>query len=155
MQTTEIELMAGRTAKGETLVEKIPVSIEGERCRLLRSPAFAEGAARGDLLSIDHATGEYRVESRSGDLALRIYGPLARASWVEPLKADLEQAGASLDVESPRLLVFSVHVSIGFQLLEDILNRYVVEPAVWRYGNVYHPQDGAPLNWWQAILAER
>jgi hypothetical protein len=63
---------------------------------------------------------------------------------------------ATLDLTSPRILVFTIHVSIGFQKIEDTINKVLgnFPDTVWYYGNVYDPQDGVtPLNWWLEIAA--
>jgi len=151
----EIELMAGKTPGGQSLIERIPVEVKDDQCRLIRSPAFAAGAASGDLLAIDRSTGKFEVVSRSGNLAIRIYGPMAKAKWIDPLCAAMERAGAQIDTRTARLLVFTAHVSLGFTRLEAILDDHVSAPATWQYGNVWHPETGEPLNWWQSILAER
>ena len=153
---TTIELLAGRTGEGKAIVERLPVSIEpNDTCRLLRSPAFAAGAARDDVLTINRATGQYEVVSRAGNLAVRVYGPLARAKWVDALTAELEKLGGQLDEQSPRLRVYSIHVSCGFDAIEALMESHVTAPATWQYGNVYSLDDGVtPLNWWQSILTE-
>ena len=61
-----------------------------------------------------------------------------------------------MDLETPRLAVFSIHVSIGFQTIETLLDRITGQfpGTLWYYGNVYDPADGVtPLDWWQAFLA--
>jgi hypothetical protein len=63
--------------------------------------------------------------------------------------------GGDLDLETPRMLVYSIHVSCGFNTIEDILNRAVGNDgqSAWLYGNVYDPADGqTPLNWWLDLL---
>jgi hypothetical protein len=52
-------------------------------------------------------------------------------------------------------LVYSIHVSCGFSVVEDLLNQVTGKDgrSAWMYGNVYDPTDGqTPLNWWQDIL---
>ncbi len=53
------------------------------------------------------------------------------------------------------MLVFSIHVSCGFETIEKIMEETVGRDAdsTWMYGNVYDPADGStPLNWWQELL---
>jgi hypothetical protein len=53
------------------------------------------------------------------------------------------------------MLVYSIHVSCGFNTIEELLNRVLGTDgeSLWVYGNVYDPVDGqTPLNWWQALL---
>ena len=55
----------------------------------------------------------------------------------------------------PRLLIYSVHVSLGFAAIEALLNAAMDEQSAWFYGNVYDPADGTtPLNWWLEVLAQ-
>jgi hypothetical protein len=73
----------------------------------------------------------------------------------DALTPEFEKLGGELDVETPRMLVYSIHVSCGFSTIEDLLNQHVGRDAdsTWMYGNVYDPVDGqTPLNWWQDIL---
>jgi cytochrome b561 len=72
------------------------------------------------------------------------------------LSPELELLDGSLDQQTLRLLVYSIHVSIGFQTLEILLDRIIGQfpGTVWYYGNVYDPADGVtPLDWWQEFLA--
>jgi hypothetical protein len=67
----------------------------------------------------------------------------------------LEKMGGDLDLETARMLVYSIHVSCGFNTIEELLNRVLGTDgeSLWVYGNVYDPVDGqTPLNWWQALL---
>ena len=72
------------------------------------------------------------------------------------LTPEIELLDGILDIETPRLLVYSIHVSIGFQAIEILLDRISGQFAgtLWYYGNVYDPADGVtPLDWWQEFLA--
>ena len=40
-----------------------------------------------------------------------------------------------------------------FISIEALLNKWAnSDQAKWVYGNVYDPETGDPLNWWQALL---
>jgi len=59
-------------------------------------------------------------------------------------------------LQTARGLSYSLHVNLGFAAIETLMdNAMAAFPgAVWYYGNVYDPETGEPLNWWQAILSE-
>lgn len=151
-----IEIFAGLNAAGEPFVEKLPVrELEGGEWQLVRSPAFVKGLASGDRIRFDPQTRQFELVQHSGNLSVRVFsrgdiGPLA-----ETLNSGLEKLGGELDLDTPRMLVYSIHVSCGFSTIEEIINRAVAQhpESQWMYGNVYDPQDGqTPLNWWQKIL---
>jgi hypothetical protein len=151
-----IELFAGIGANGQPIVEKLPVrELESGELQLVQSPAFAKGLASGDLLKCSPKTREFEIVQRSGNLSLRVFSKVDITQWADGLIADLEKLGAELDLETPRMLVFSIHVSCGFAAIENIMNQHVhlETNSAWMYGNVYDPNDGVtPLNWWQEIL---
>ncbi|WP_346838212.1 DUF4265 domain-containing protein [Microbulbifer sp. SAOS-129_SWC] len=150
-----IELFAGTNADGEPVVERMQVRVnEDDSCQLVRSPAFIKGIASGDTIKVDREKQAFELLKRSGNLAVRVFCRNNSTALSDQLTPQLEKLGGELDMESPRLLVYSIHVSCGFANIEKILNS-VCDGAnsVWYYGNVYDPQDGqTPLNWWQDIL---
>lgn len=150
-----IELFAGVGADGEPVVERLQVKInEDDSCLLVRSPAFIKGIASGDTIKLEQGTQNFELIQRGGNLAIRIFSRGDIAPLSENLTAQLEKLGGDLDLETPRMLVFSIHASCGFDKIEEILNRYCSsDDVMWVYGNVYDPVDGrTPLNWWQDIL---
>lgn len=150
-----IELFAGHDPAGQPFVEKLQVDMDDkQQGRLISSPAFVKGLARGDLIRFDSQTQQCEIIQRSGNLCIRVISKDNIAPLAEAITAELEKLGGQLDIETPRLLVYSIHVSCGFKAIEEILGRYVRSPqSIWLYGNVYDPQDGeTPLNWWLDIL---
>ena len=153
-----IELFAGTNPDGEPVVERMQVRVnEDDSVQLVRSPAFIKGIASGDTIKVNREDPEkpsFELVKRSGNLAVRIFCREDSTKLSDQLTPQLEKLGGELDLESPRLLVYSIHVSCGFAEIEQILNS-VCDGAnsVWYYGNVYDPVDGqTPLNWWQDIL---
>jgi hypothetical protein len=151
-----IELFAGIGPDGKPVVERLPVRVnDDDSCQLVKSPAFIKGIASGDTIKLVPNSQEFNLIKRSGNLAIRVIsrediGPIA-----EQLTPQLEKLGGELDTETPRMLVYSIHVSCGFQDIEKILNTVASPSVIWLYGNVYDPKDGqTPLNWWQEILNE-
>ncbi|WP_105102530.1 DUF4265 domain-containing protein [Microbulbifer pacificus] len=153
-----IELFAGTNPDGEPVVERLQVRVnDDDSVQLVRSPAFIKGIASGDTIKINRKDPEkpgFDLIKRSGNLAVRVFCR-GDSTWLsDQLTPQIEKLGGELDMESPRLLVYSIHVSCGFEEIEKILNGACDGAnSVWYYGNVYDPEDGqTPLNWWQDIL---
>jgi len=151
-----IELFAGMGPKGQPIVEKLHVrELENGQMQLVKSPAFVKGLASGDVIRCDSPKQEFEIVQHSGNLSVRVFSRNDINPLLEVLTPELEKLGADLDIETPRMLVYSIHVSCGFNTIEAILNQYVGKDGAngWMYGNVYDPIDGqTPLNWWQDIL---
>ena len=150
-----IEIFAGLNPQGQPVAEKVQVRVnEDQSLQLVKSPAFVKGLASGDNIKFDAQTQEFEIIRRSGNVCIRVFSRDDIHAVAEQLTPALEKLGGELDIETPRMLVYSVHVSLGFTVIEDILNDCLDEECMWLYGNVYDPQDGkTPLNWWQSILA--
>ena len=151
-----IELFAGMGPKGQPMVEKLQVrELENGHMQLVQSPAFVKGLASGDVIKRDAPNQEFEIVQHSGNLSVRVFSRDDISPLLEALTPELEKLGGELDVETPRMLVYSIHVSCGFNSIENILNQHVGKDGAsgWMYGNVYDPVDGkTPLNWWQDIL---
>ncbi|MGH1470357.1 MAG: DUF4265 domain-containing protein [Cellvibrionaceae bacterium] len=169
MQALEIiEVMAGYDPNNNPIVERLQVEVNHNGItddtstgnskptyKLVRSPAFIKGIASGDLITFDNETKEFEIQKRSGNLSLRIFSRGDTQSLSEHLTPQLEKLGGQQDLETERMLVYSIHVSCGFNSIEEILNQHIGEKtqSMWQYGNVYDPTDGeTPLNWWIDIL---
>jgi hypothetical protein len=121
----------------------------------VQSPAFAKGLASGDVVKMLPDTREFDLVQRSGNLSIRVFSRSDIQALGDALTPELEKLGGELDRETPRMLVYSIHVSCGFSAIENILNEFIGRDgeSAWMYGNVYDPADGqTPLNWWQDIL---
>lgn len=149
-----IELFAGLDPRGNPVAERLQVIIHDDNsCQLVKSPAFVKGIASGDVIRLEPGTQEFTLLRRSGNLSIRVFCRDDSSELVDELTPPLEKLGAELDIETPRMLVYSIHVSCGFQAIENILNSVVSDDVAWMYGNVYDPADGVtPLNWWQDVL---
>jgi len=147
-----LSLHAGKRPDGQDVVEQIRVQLtEKKTYRLVQSPAFVQGLASGDEISFDSRDNSFELISHSGNLAIRVFSKSDIEKLKDALLGEMEKLGAELDFSNERLMVFSIHVSCGFQEIEAILNKYVGEKteSLWLYGNVYDPADGTtPLNWW-------
>ncbi len=149
-----IELFAGKDPKGQPVVERLQVKVnDDDTCQLVRSPAFIKGIASGDLIKLETGTQNFSLVKRSGNLCIRIFSRANIEALSERLTPALEKLDGELDLETPRMLVYSIHVSCGFKEIENILNSCIDADSMWMYGNVYDPKDGqTPLNWWLDIL---
>lgn len=149
-----IELFAGIGPDGEPVAERLQVIVnEDSSCQLVKSPAFVKGIASGDVIKLEDESREFTIVKRSGNLSIRVYCRDDSSELVDELSPPLEKLGGELDLETPRMLVYSIHVSCGFQQIENILNGVASDEVMWVYGNVYDPKDGqTPLNWWQEML---
>ncbi len=151
-----IELFAGIGPDGKPFVERLRVrELDNGDLQLVQSPAFIKGVASGDMIRLGPDKTQFELVQRSGNLSIRVFSRGDTAALANQLTGELEKLGGELDTETPRMLVYSIHVSCGFQAIEAILNRIVGpdEDSAWLYGNVYDPTDGTtPLNWWQDVL---
>ncbi len=151
-----IELFAGIDQGGQPIVERLPVRVnEDNSCQLVKSPAFVAGIASGDVIRLVPGSQEFTLIKRSGNLSVRVFCRADIATLANNLGSALEKLGAELDIETERMLVFSIHVSCGFDAIEQCLNEQVGKDgqSAWFYGNVYDPADGStPLLWWNEFL---
>jgi hypothetical protein len=158
----ELDLRAGIHPNGQPVLEKVRAHREpgNNVYRLLHSPLFVTGAACGDLIEmLGNNPGHFRVRERSGQLAVRLLSRNAIGTLAEELTPAVEKLDGELDVQTPRALVYSIHVAVGFAEIERVfdaavstLNAENPQSAQWSYGNVYDAEAGAPLNWWEPLL---
>lgn len=158
-----LELMAGRHPNGEVIVEKVLVNPQPQEQHylLLKSPLFVRGIARGDLLRLVPATrGGFEVAQHGGNLCLRVFSRHGFASpeleaLEQTITSGIEKLGGDQDIKEANALVYSIHVSSGFNAIEQLMDESLAayQDVAWYYGNVYDPESGEPLNWWQAILS--
>ncbi|MCG8414036.1 MAG: DUF4265 domain-containing protein [Pseudomonadales bacterium] len=154
--TLELPFLAGVGANGDPVFESLLAEMlpdDPQRVRLLRSPLLARNLAAGDTLRIINLeTAEYELERRSGNLCVRVFRKQNIDEINDFLSPRMEKLGGSLDLGEERALVYSIHVSIGFEAIEAVLNLVCQSypDVVWYYGNVYDPEDGStPLGWWE------
>ena len=152
-----IELVAGRHPNGELIVERLLVNPQQQpnSYQLLKSPVFVRGIARADIVqSMEKPRGAFKVLQHGGNLCVRVFAKAGLDELEQLLTPKLEKLGGDLDVKDKSALIYSIHVSCGFEAIEKILNENVpTGSAAWFYGNVYDPETGEPLDWWQSILA--
>lgn len=157
-QTLQIPLIAGYNDNGEPVVEQVNVTpVEGSQneFRVQKSPAFIRSLAADDRIRFpaDNKTA-FELLEHSGNLSVRVFSKHNTAQLDETLTPEMELLDGRLDVSSPGLLVYTIHVSIGFGRIEALLDSTLARfpDSIWYYGNVYDPEDGVtPLNWWEDI----
>jgi len=149
-----IEIFAGIGPDSKPVSEKIQVIPLGkDQYKLVKSPAFVKGLASGDTIKFDAQDQYFEILKHSGNLCIRIISKNNIETIVNNLGPELEKLGGELDIHNPRVLVYSIHVSCGFNEIEQLLNKHTTKEDFWLYGNVYDPSDGVtPLNWWNDIL---
>ncbi len=151
-----IEMFAGTQPDGTPVVERLQViDAEDGSFVLARAPAFIKGLAKGDNISLNEKDKSFELIKRSGNLCIRVFAREDIQQLCEDLTPLIEKLGGELDHETARMLVYTIHVSCGFDQIEKILDDLVGEEteSAWIYGNVYDPADGVtPLNWWHDIL---
>ncbi len=155
--SVELSLLAGIHPNGQPVLEKVRALAEPGKnvYRLLHSPLFVTGVACGDQIEmLSNNPGRFRVRERSGQLAVRVVGRDGIAALAEELTPAVEKLDGALDVQTPRALVYSIHVAVGFSDIERAFDAAISKFGVaqWSYGNVYDPETGAPLNWWESLL---
>jgi hypothetical protein len=157
-QTQKIPLIAGYNDNGEPVVEQVnvaPVEDTANEFRLTKSPAFIRGLAADDRIRfpVDNKAVHELLE-HSGNLSIRVLSKHNMAELDQRLTPEMELIDGRLDISSPGLLVYTIHVSIGFKQIETLLDSTLAgfPDTIWHYGNVYDPEDGVtPLNWWHDI----
>lgn len=153
----ELNLLAGIHPNGQPVLEKVRALAQPDanQYRLLQSPLFVTGVACGDLIEmLNNNPGRFRVRERSGQLAVRVLSRENIDALAELLTPEVEKLDGTLDVQAPRSLVYSIHVAVGFSEMERVFDEAVgkINAAQWSYGNVYDPETGAPLDWWESLL---
>lgn len=154
-----ISLFAGVRPDGQPVAETVQAKTLGpNEYQLVRAPSFVKGLASGDTIAFDENDNSFDILKRSGNLCVRVFAKENIASIRDDITPRMEKLGGMLDFENERLLVYTIHVSCGFQAVEQIFNDHIDEDEgqMWVYGNIYDPEDGVtPLNWWQNILNEK
>ncbi|HLT63034.1 MAG TPA: DUF4265 domain-containing protein [Pseudohongiella sp.] len=153
-----LPLIAGYTPEGEAMVEQVPavlVEDSSDQYRVQKSPVFVRGLAADDKIRypVDDQAG-WELLEHSGNLCIRVFTKHNTDDVDAILTPEMELIDGTLDVKTPRALVYSIHVSIGFSKIEEVITRALADfpQSAWYYGNVYDPEDGVtPLNWWLEI----
>ncbi len=155
---TEVPFLAGVDPEGQPVFESVLVEPYGDEenlFRLVHSPLLTRNLAAGDQVRLPNpGSAEYELVQRSGNLCIRVFRKHQLERLSERLTPLIEKLDGSLDLQSDRALVYSIHYSIGFQTIENVLNECIADypDTIWYYGNVYDPNDGStPLNWWNEI----
>jgi hypothetical protein len=157
IQSTELDLLAGMHPNGQPVLEKVRAFAlpRANHFQLLQSPMFATGVASGDQIEmLNNNPGRFRVHQRSGQLSVRVFCRGDITAIADELTPAVEILDGQLDVQSPRALVYSIHVAVGFREIETVFDRFVGTntDANWSYGNVYDSATGEPLDWWETLL---
>ena len=127
------------------------------RYRVLSSPGFVLGVAAGDEIELSGQDGRFLVLQRGGNLAVQLFSKEPVRSFRESLAAKVRDTlNGVLDGGIERGLVFTIPIETGFDAVDAFFDRVVKEiPGTeWMYGNVYDPETGSPLGWWNFPSAD-
>jgi hypothetical protein len=131
-------------------------ALDGGRYRLLYSPGFVVGVAAGDEIQLLDDAGQFKVVRRAGNLAVQLYS----RQPVQPFRDELATAvhqrlDGVLDGGIDRGLVFTIPLATGFAAIEEFFDAFVRshDGTEWSFGNVYDPDTGSPLGWWNIVDA--
>jgi hypothetical protein len=156
-QETLLELYAGsHPVNNQPIFEKVlatPLQNSGDY-RLLKSPLFVRGVAALDSINLNaDSRGRFIVIERGGSLSIRVFFREPNEGLEMQLTAEIEKLAGCLDIKTERALVYSIHFGVGFSSIEQLMGKWVNgDAASWNYGNVYDPDSGEALNWWQDLL---
>lgn len=119
--------------------------------KVLFTPGLAYDIAAEDEIELLDG-GHYRVITRGGNLAVRVFSEAQFDTSSEQLIcAVANELSGRLDGRIDRGLAFTIPVRSGFPAVEKVFGEYLqMNPGtVWEYGNVYD-ENGNPLEWWEA-----
>lgn len=141
-------------------VEQVPARRVGDNeWQLLRSPLYATEVASGDVIRvINHDSGEFEIVVRGGNVCVQFYlgesdvdDAEATTRIAKAVARDIEPLGGSIDAQTPGLIAFTIPVGVGFPAIERVFAAAAGQytGAEWQYSNVYDPETGDPLGWWE------
>src|SRR5690349_19997252 len=104
-----IEPFDGMGTNGQPIVDEMHVraSVYGQ-LQLVKSPAFVKGLASGDVIRCDVPNQQFEIVQRSCNLSVRVFSRDDIAVLADALTPEIEKLGGDLDVETPRMLVYSI-----------------------------------------------
>jgi len=117
--------------------------------KVLFTPGLAYDIAAEDEIELFDG-GRYRVITRGGNLAVRVFSETQFDDSSEQLiNAVVTELSGRLDGRIDRGLAFTIPVRAGFPAVQKVFGEYLqTNPAaVWEYGNVYD-ENGTPIEWW-------
>ena len=124
---THLPFLAGIKSNGEPVFESLYVEFltdTPQHFRLIKSPLLARNLAAGDLVrQINADKAEYELINRSGNVCIRLFGGEELIDLEQALTSKFEKIGGCLDLQTPRALVYTIHVSIGFKTIESMLDE--------------------------------
>ena len=118
--------------------------------RLLHSPAFVLGIARGDVVRLDaQVPAGFEVHERSGFIAVTVSLPKGVNASTSSLESSVRGLGGIPEGGPENVAVFSVPASVGFPAIEEVFTEFssVQGGVEWAFSNVYG-QRGEVLECW-------
>jgi hypothetical protein len=108
--------------------------------RLLHSPAFVLGVARGDVVRVDaQLLAGFEVHERSGFIAVSVFLPKGVGASTSSLESSVRGLGGIPEGGPENVAVFSVPVSVGFSAIEKVFAEFSAAQSgvEWAFSNVY------------------
>ncbi|MCX5747480.1 MAG: DUF4265 domain-containing protein [Proteobacteria bacterium] len=140
--------------------EAVPARrLNNDEWELLRSPLYATNVASGDIIRIiDAELGSFEVTKRGGNVCVQFYlgvadaddvGATARLAAI--IESRISPLGGRIDGTTPGLISATIGVGAGFPVIDEIFNEAAKQSpdSQWQFANVYDPQSGEPLGWWE------
>lgn len=118
--------------------------------RLLHSPAFVLGVARGDVVRIDpELLAGFEVRERSGFIAVSVFMSQDFEAPLSSLESSVRKLGGIPEGGPENVAVFSIPVSVGLSAIEEVFTEFsAMQGGVeWAFSNVYG-RRGEVLECW-------
>jgi Domain of unknown function (DUF4265) len=115
----------GASSSGKPVYEDLLVDQLGDRTyRAVASPGFVLGLAAGDVFEFDSAeSGHLTVLERGGNVSVQMYAPHGSTVDVDSLRERFGLLRGWFDGQAKNLVIFTVPVSAGFHVIEDVVNE--------------------------------
>jgi hypothetical protein len=141
-------------------VEYVPArKLRGGQWQLICSPLYATQIASGDVIKIlSSEAGTFEIIHRGGNVSIQFYLAESEADDVqatETVAREIAQSiailGGRLDGQTAGLIVCTIPVKASFPAIEEVMEAAVRRHpgAQWQYCNVFDPDTGEPLRWWE------
>ncbi|GKQ37231.1 DUF4265 domain-containing protein [Streptomyces sp. A012304] len=133
--------------KAQERVKVMPLG--DDRYKVLLSPGFFQGIAAGDEIKLAHEPPRVDILARGGNVCVQCFHQSVSMEALDELKRGISQLGGRVDGELENLVVLTIPVSAGFEAIESVMANLPDQGVEWMYGNVYDPDSGEPLGWWE------
>jgi hypothetical protein len=141
-------------------IEQVPARRAGNaEWVLLKSPLYAMAVAAGDTIRLANPeSGEFEIVRRGGNVCVQFYLGHTTGDESEQTERvaqlivrELVPIAGRMDAKTSGLISFTIPVDVGFPTIESVFLSAVERfpGSEWQYSNVYDPETGEPLCWWE------